>query len=302
MSKLSEKLIPTICAICKTDTHDRQLYAANFDQQDLSPQVFSARRLPDRVHYRLVVCRNCGLIRSNPVLNETDLSGLYQASRFTYAQEAQQAAQTYADYFFRHVKGVDGPVLEVGCGNGSFLQLLHTQGLHPIYGIEPSVEAVEQAGPVKGLIHTGLFSSGIYSSQYFQAICAFQVFDHLTDPVRFLQECHDYLKPQGTLFLILHDIGAWTARLLGRRCPMVDIEHPFLYNKATIKTILEANGFAVREVFAVSNCYALRYWVQLAPLPAAVKTGVLQFLRCSALGRMMVRLNLGNIGVAATRM
>ena len=88
----------TLCAICDTDRWDRPLYAEALGDGAFTSERFSARRLPDRVHYRMVRCENCGLIRSDPVLEEAELAGLYAASQLTYAQEAEFAGDTYARY------------------------------------------------------------------------------------------------------------------------------------------------------------------------------------------------------------
>ena len=96
------ELKPTQYAICLNDAYDCEIYPANFQPQDLSSEVFSARRLPDKIHYRMVVCRKCGLMRSNPVLSQEFLDRLYTQSHFIYPQEAIWAAQTYRSYFMRY--------------------------------------------------------------------------------------------------------------------------------------------------------------------------------------------------------
>ena len=68
MNSSANDLLDTTCANCLTDTHDKEVYAANFRLEDLNPEVFTARRRPDRLHYRMVTCRQCGLMRANPVL------------------------------------------------------------------------------------------------------------------------------------------------------------------------------------------------------------------------------------------
>ncbi len=78
-------LLSTSCAICKTEGNAVELYPANFDMRALNSAVFSARRLPDRIHYRLVKCSTCGLVRSDPVAPPAVLATLYQRSTFTYS-------------------------------------------------------------------------------------------------------------------------------------------------------------------------------------------------------------------------
>ena len=76
--------VPTACAICGAGAPSKELYAANFSVDDITPARFSARRLPDRIHYRMVRCLQCGLVRSDPVLDEATLGHLYAESTFDY--------------------------------------------------------------------------------------------------------------------------------------------------------------------------------------------------------------------------
>lgn len=303
MDKTTEELIATSCALCGTDVHDRELYKANFKPEDFSAAVFSARRLPDRVHYRIVTCKQCGLVRSNPVLGEEALTRLYEQSHFTYAQESIWASKTYAHYFKQYLGhlGQDARVLEVGCGNGTFLAELHSLGYKNIFGVEPSKESIAHAGVVQGFIYQGILKPEIYPAGHFDVIACFQVLDHIAAPNEFLATCSSYLKPGGSLLLIMHDIGAWTAKLLGRSCPMVDIEHPFLYNKNTLKKMVNKHGLKTDGAFTVKNRYPLKYWSKLAPMPKPMKEGLTHFMDKSSLGQIPVSLGLGNMGIVATK-
>jgi len=299
----SDDLQKTSCAICSTDTFDQEVYAANFRPEDLNPEVFSARRLPDHLYYRMVICRQCGLMRANPVLSSESLSVLYKRSHGHDGQLSQAAADTYLRYFQENFSPFpfQKRVLEIGCGPGYFLKTLIQHECQQVHGVEPSLEAVEQSGELKGLIHNGMFISGIYPKEYFDIICAFQMFDHLSDPVKFLKSCQEYVKPGGKLFIILHNINSWPARITGSHCPMLDIEHPILYNPRTIFKIIEANGFTVEKKFSVLNRYPLRYWLQLMPLPLGLKKLLLDFLQKSPIGNILLTLGLGNMGIIARK-
>ena len=306
MDRSNEELIETQCAICQKVAVDKELYPANFKSTDLTPEVFSARRLPDRLHYRIVRCEQCGLIRSNPVLKEEALSALYAKSQFTYEQESAFAANTYTRYFQKALLHTIRPLnemtlLEIGCGNGFFLEKIKSLGLREVFGVEPSQHAVEQSGEIKKRIYNGMFTSGLYPDEHFDVICVFQVFDHISRPNEFLSTCHRYLKKNGILLMINHNIGALTAKLLGRKCPMIDIEHPFLYDKKTFRKILEKNNFNVIRLFDVDNCYPLIYWLKLMPLPKALKGGLTGALEKTFLGKLPLKMSLGNMGIIARK-
>ena len=297
------ELKPTQCAICLNDAYDREIYPANFQPQDLSPEVFSARRLPDKIHYRMVVCRKCGLMRCNPVLSQESLDHLYTQSHFTYPQEALWAAQTYRAYFMRYLGNVskEACILEIGCGNGAFLNELYQQGYYNLCGIEPSVEAINESGLMKEFIHQGMFSEGFHPKEHFDLITAFHVFDHISEPNKFLQACKVNLKPGGKLLLIMHDIGSLLASILSRNCPMIDIEHPFLYNKVTLKNFLTVRGFYIQKIFSVQNRYPLKYWIKIMPGHLSLQKRILEFLQEHPIGQVSLRLNAGNMGFIAAK-
>ena len=81
-------MITTTCAICDTSAADQEVYSDTLGVNAATSERFSARRTPDRVHYRMVRCRNCGLLRSDPILADDELLQLYRNSALTYEGEA----------------------------------------------------------------------------------------------------------------------------------------------------------------------------------------------------------------------
>ena len=88
----------TTCAICGAGTTSELLYRATVAPSDLTAGVFSARRLPDRVHYQMVRCATCGLVRSDPVIESALLHRLYAESTFDYGAEVDDLRSTYGRY------------------------------------------------------------------------------------------------------------------------------------------------------------------------------------------------------------
>ena len=292
-------LRPTACPVGCPAGRDEELYPANFFAEDLTADLFSARRRPDRIHYRMVRCGHCGLVRSDPILSEELIARLYAQSHFTYQDTARYTASDYRRYLLRHVPA-RGRLLEIGCGNGFFLEHCLMDGFEAVAGVEPSEEAVALAPPaVRPFLQTGLFSPDLFEAHSFDAVAGFQVLDHFTDPAGVLEGCRQVLKPGGHALFICHNLSAAPGRWLGERNPMVDIEHIHLFDPKTIARLFEKKGFVVQQVFAVSNQYPLSYWAHLAPLPGALKKSADTALRLSGLGRMAVRLRMGNLGIHA---
>jgi SAM-dependent methyltransferase len=302
-TKLPE-MCATRCAICEREGNAAERWPATFDPAAFSARVFSARRLPDRVHYRMVRCNTCGLVRSDPVAGEELLAQLYESSSFDYGQEVQSLQATYgrALGWLQARSPRQEALLEIGCGNGFFLQQASRQGWREVRGVEPSADAVAKAPPeLDGAIVQDMMRSGLFAPQSFDAVCLFQVLDHIADPVALLEECIAVLRPGGHILALNHNVRAWSARLLGERSPIVDIEHTYLYSPATMRGLFAKAGFCDPQVRSVRNTYSVAYLMQLVPLPAGLKSRLLPALRAGPAGRMRVTVPLGNLCLIARR-
>jgi len=90
-------LHPTKCAICGTTEGATELYPSNLNWRRQSARFLRAR-LPDRIHYRMVKCDACGLVRSDPVVDWETLARLYASSTFDYGTEVEGLKRTYGGY------------------------------------------------------------------------------------------------------------------------------------------------------------------------------------------------------------
>ncbi len=302
-TKLPE-MCATRCAICDREGDATERWQATFDPEAFSARVFSARRLPDRVHYRMVTCNTCGLVRSDPVASEELLATLYASSSFDYGHEVESIQATYgrALGWLQERSPRRGALLEIGCGNGFFLQQARRQGWVQVRGVEPSADAVAKAPPeLDGTIVQDVMRGGLFAPESFDAVCLFQVLDHISGPVALLEECLAVLRPGGQILALNHNVAAWSARVLGERSPIVDIEHTYLYSPATMRSIFAKAGFVDSRVRSVRNTYSVAYLTQLLPLPAGLKSRLLGALRAGPTGRIRVTVPLGNLCLIARK-
>jgi SAM-dependent methyltransferase len=290
------KLAPTRCALCSTGGNAEELYPARFSAGDLNSAVFSARRLPDRVHFRVVRCRACGLLRSDPAAPPGELERLYAGATFEYSAEAENLKATYGRYIALAggLLRTRGAMLDIGCGNGFALEAARAAGFGRAAGVEPSPAAAEKAAPgIRPFITVGQMRKGLLPDSSFDLACLFQVIDHVPDPGGLLELCRAALRPGGLLLALTHNADALSARLLGERSPIIDIEHTYLFSPRTLSRLAVSRGFSVLESGTAWNTYSLHYLARLLPLPAAVKKGLLGLLGGGA-GRLPLRVPLGN--------
>lgn len=298
------KLLKTKCAICHTEGNASEIYPANFDSETFTPDVFLKRRTSETIHYSIVKCNKCGLVRSDPVIDAGIISKLYSERKSGYIHEIDNRRVTYRNYLLKIEKynNKKGALLEIGCGNGFFLEEALALGYRAVKGVEPSSATVESAGPkVRSNIICDIMRPGLFSPEQFDIICMFHLFDHIPDPGILLNECFKILKPGGLIFFLNHNVEAVSAKLLKDRSPIINIEHTYLYSFKTIKLIAEKYGFKAKEVGKVFNRFKLSYLFQLAPIPFKIQDKILSFLKKSRLGNVVFSLPIGNLYLIAQK-
>jgi SAM-dependent methyltransferase len=303
-SEVANGLLATRCAICGVFDHADELYPANLGLDAFTPAVFSARRTPDRTRHRMVRCRRCSLVRADPVLDPELSAELYRASTFDYGEELDGLRATYGAALDRLAAVIPSRrgLVDIGCGNGFVLEIALGRGWSDVRGVEPSADAIAQADPiVRERIVPDVMRRGLLPAASFDAVTLFQVLDHMPDPMALLHECRTILRPGGAILALNHDVTAWSARLLGERSPIIDVEHTYLYSPLTMRRLFEGAGFEVLGVGAVRNTYSLAYLLHLLPAPQKLKAALLARLRGTRLGRVQATVPLGNLCLLARR-
>lgn len=299
------KYIKTIdCAICNKQTKVTTLYKENFKIKDINPKTYTSRRIPDRAHFRIVRCNECGLTFSNPITDSKLIIKSYRESEVPLFEDLDNAAVVYMDYIKKNLKNLKinkSRILDIGCGNGFFLKVTKDEGCKEYYGLEPSKQSVKflPKGIDKNRITVDTFNAKHYKRDFFDLICAFQVIDHTLDPNQFVKDCFKILKPGGYCFFIMHDVKSLTHTILGERSPIIDVQHIYLFDKRNITRLFENNNFFMKRVFNTKTVYTIKYWINMAPVGGVIK-GILYILLSPWL-KVKTPLRVGNMAIIAQK-
>lgn len=99
-------------------------------------------------------------------------------------------------------KRCEGRILDLGCGTGYGTKILSGKG-REIYGIDVSQEAIDYArrkyfGPEYICCSAEKLP---FEDNYFDAVTAFEIIEHVEKPEKVLDEIHRVLKKDGDLFI-----------------------------------------------------------------------------------------------------
>lgn len=303
--ELRVKFIARHCTLCGSQAPKTHLYSANFDPKDLNAAVFSARRSPDRKHFRFVECHDCGMIFSDPTFDSAFLPKLYSESLVNYDPQVDQIYDSYLpilDVALTRVRQ-RGVFLEIGGGSGFMLRYGFENGFSEQIEIEPSKNALEKFKPFspQSRFIQECFTKGSLPKGSVHLACFFQVLDHISDPASFLESVLEIMEPAGVVVCVTHNTQALSAKLLGERSPIFDIEHTYLFNLSNIELLFRKVGFERIETFPISNRYSLKIWLHLLPMPSFIRRLVLFPMRCEKIANLRFKIRAGNLALIAQK-
>lgn len=295
---IADPTIERSCPVCGTNQDSRLFADANFDLARLNEFAFASRKLPEHMHLRLHECRRCDTLYASPVFTPGALAGAYRDAAYDSSAVAQMAAETYARYLpglIGRLPSLEG-ALDIGAGDGAFVGQLVRFGFTNVTGVEPSLAAVAMAPPeIKPLIRSTMFDPGDFVPNSLSLVTCFQTIEHVDGPLRLCQDALRLLRPGGALFVIGHNRRSMSARVLGRKSPIFDIEHLQLFSPHSLASLLQAAGYRDVQVTTVVNRYPVSYWARLFPMPASIKSRLMPILDRSGLGKLRLSLPAGNI-------
>jgi len=192
-------------------------------------------------------CDACGFVQVREQPSADELRALYGAGYFArgkYDEEfaQQREGQRRLALLARAGVPAGGRVLEAGCATGDFLALASER--YEMWGLDVSAHATDAARAknpeAARRIFTGFVEDQTFAPDFFDAIVMWDVIEHLWDPKAVLRQLVRHLRSGGALLLSTPDIGAATARLLGRRWAfMTPPEHLGFFNQRSLTFLLE---------------------------------------------------------------
>jgi SAM-dependent methyltransferase len=235
----------------------------------------------------------------------------YDAAYFLSLRANSEAARAanvraLASLLRRFAPGPPGRLLDVGCGSGEFMAEAERGGwrvsgcdLPPGPGAEP-LPATLAARVLRGAPERWR-----YDAASFDAVTAFGVLEHASDPGALLERISSWLRPGGIFLLITPSLSSASARLMGRYWPHFHAEHRTYFKEAALRSLLTRHGFAAASRFPWRKRVTLdflldqleRYYSDLGPGAAAAL-----LRRLPARARSFpLPLPSGSVGFAAVR-
>jgi SAM-dependent methyltransferase len=203
--------------------------------------------------YQLEVCPRCTLRFAPSAFHASvDYDSVYQSAEYQTEQvqalkriDGREIAEhpTYRA-FFRQVRHVPGTtLLDIGCGVGRFGHGAHAFGWN-VTGIDISAVAIAAGQAVAPFpLRACGVDELIEREERFDVITAFEVLEHLSQPVEFLLNAKRLLRPGGQVFCTVPNWESKTVQTSTRGDWLPPI-HLMFFSRPALQKLGEVAGLA----------------------------------------------------------
>jgi len=225
--------------------------------------------------FLLFRCRSCGCIFQHPFPENSALTKFYPREYWWSEQSSKQNRCTrlfrrlekayrefvtedharFLDFCARRRQGSEKLLLDIGCGNGTFLHVAKSHGFVP-HGMDVSARAVEIAMEQYGCpVRQGEIGGKAWDDCQFDFVTMFHVLEHLTDPRAALKYARGLLRTSGLLIIQVPNVSSIQARLFGNRWYGLDVpRHVINFTPKALALLLQEMGFE----FSLVSRFSLR--------------------------------------------
>jgi SAM-dependent methyltransferase len=235
----------------------------------------------DRLHnlpgnFDIVKCSHCKLMRTNPRPDSESIGYYYPDSYEPYNVELKKVEKKgfkriVSSFFQRWDSNAipdlePGNMLEFGCANGTFLELM-SQKDWSVRGIEFSELAANKAIKKGFDVSIGAIEEISNKENEFDMVVGWMVLEHLHDPVNALKKIKTWTKPNGYLVISIPDISGFDFKLFKHNWYSLHLPaHLYHFTPSSIKSILQLSGWQIEKIVWHRNpdnlLRSIGYWAE----------------------------------------
>ena len=293
------------CPVCFDSNKNSVIFQKeNIDKKKITSFTYASRKNPEFMCHEMVRCMNCDLVYVTTPPDKLKLSEAYHAADYDSSEEALDAAETYINHMNEVVSklNLNCKILVIGAGSGDFLYNLKKKGFTDLIGIEPSISAINSAHPeIKSHLQEGIFQVDDFQEMNYDLVCCFMTLEHVYDPREISESVNKILKKGGYFVIVLHNYRSLVNKILGKKSPIIDIEHMQLFSKKSIGLLFNKTNYQDIQIKDFYNHYPIKYWIRLSPIPNLIKNIFIKLLHKFNLGNFKIKINVGNIMVSGRK-
>ncbi len=134
-------------------------------------------------------------------------------------------------------------VVDVGCGEGAYLEFMRKMGWD-VFGIEPHPKAVHILKQ-KGIpVFQGVLKEAKLKDESADLVTLKHVLEHVPDPLATINECFRILKKGGSLVIHTPNAESLGVKIFGKNCFHLDQpRHLYIFSRRSMRLLFEKTEF-----------------------------------------------------------
>ncbi len=212
--------------------------------------------------FKIVRCKNCGLIFVNPRPKETEITKFYPEEYswkelVTPSSKIPRLIKKLEKFYryqllsyevnkaLRYTGLKKGRVLDIGCGTGDRLDIFRNLGFDT-FGVEFSSSARYAKEYLRLNVFEGDLFRANYPDDFFNIVTLYNVLEHVHRPVELLWEIKRILKNRGFLVIGVPNTDSLQFKIFKQRWAAFDVPRDIYYfSSGLLEKILRLVGFEV---------------------------------------------------------
>lgn len=198
------------------------------------------------VNLHVTDCKFCGSVQLVNVPLSSDFDVVYRSIGVSVSYREEKKRQI--EKFVKLYNLYDANMIEIGCGNGQYLEIINEIGINKIIGIESGANNYNEClNKGFNVIHGNLFNvlKKEKISNLFEAFVTFHYLEHLPNPIKFVKCLYQIIKPGG---IGLIEVPNYDYIEKSNIWLEFTKDHRFYYRKRTLCYLLSKCGFNVELI------------------------------------------------------
>ena len=217
--------------------------------------------------YVIVKCDNCWLEKIDPTPSREEQQSFYPTDYYSYAQAKGGSSQktlfskivekilnkmrnkTFSLDYFYEGDHLGKSFLDIGCGSGITLQQMTSRGRDSYW-----FEFWSQQTLKNNIYYDSSLVHVDFKGRTFDVISLFHVFEHLDDPIGYLEKIRKISHKDTKIMIVLPSVNSVSSKIRGKYAAERDIpRHLYNYTPLAIHRLLEQQWFAIHKHQMMEN-------------------------------------------------
>jgi SAM-dependent methyltransferase len=219
--------------------------------------------------FNVLGCHTCGSTWRSNMYDPQKIQELYVSDSydtnpyFHYDDTTFKRSERYGNYqralrLLTSFNGFPGRLLDVACGNGSFLRTAKEKGWQ-VEGVELSPKLAASCTDAGFLVFNSMFEEVSVDNAKYDAITFWDIIEHVIDVPGVIEKAKSLLKPGGIVMFCTPNEGSLLARTgrmlydLGYSYPALALHptyHTYFFARKQFCKLLEKNNLTVLQSYS----------------------------------------------------